>query len=378
MKSKLSVAFSSVLFLRGGCEQRLVNIMRTLHRRGHRINLVAGHEVDWFELPQTNLSSSGTPLLGSIINFLSFFRFFVSKKNAYDVFVINGYIETLASILARKLSGGRARIVKISYGPEPGHTVGVESGFKHRIIRYVYRNSDAVVCTSKWSVDYVRRVFDTEPVLIYTGIDSERFSPKVRGNAVRKKLGVDKADIMVLFVGHLLERKGIFDLLNAIPKVIEGKKDVKFVFVGNSWNRENRLRAERFITKNRLKGSVIFTGEIDNRKLPEYYAACDIFCLPSWEESQPLVCLEAMSSRKAVVAADISGTPEIVLHGKTGLLVEPRNPSKLAKAILRMSKDKRLRERYALAGFRKIHADHTIGIEADRFMRMFRGLISAS
>jgi phosphatidylinositol alpha-mannosyltransferase len=85
--------------------------------------------------------------------------------------------------------------------------------------------------------------------------------------------------------------------------------------------------------------------------LPRYYASCDVFCSPATgQESFGIVLLEAMACGKALVASDIPGYRCVVAHGEDGMLVPPRNPKRLAVTLLKVLKDKALRERLGERG----------------------------
>jgi len=76
-----------------------------------------------------------------------------------------------------------------------------------------------------------------------------------------------------------------------------------------------------------------------------FYSRCDIFVAPSRYESFGIIYLEAMKYGKPVIACDTGGTPEVVNHGKSGILIEPGNPAQLAGAIIDLAKDKTVRKR---------------------------------
>jgi glycosyltransferase involved in cell wall biosynthesis len=88
--------------------------------------------------------------------------------------------------------------------------------------------------------------------------------------------------------------------------------------------------------------------------VPELLALTDVAVLPSLEEGFPNAILEAMAAAKPVVATQVGGIPEAVVHGETGLLVPPRDPSALAGAIGRLLDDPGLRTAMGLAGKQRI------------------------
>jgi len=84
--------------------------------------------------------------------------------------------------------------------------------------------------------------------------------------------------------------------------------------------------------------------------MPSIYALADIVVIPSLIEAVSLAALEALAHRKAVIATNVGGLPEIIINKKTGLLIHPEDPNSIAENILRLCKDKTLRETIANQG----------------------------
>ncbi len=149
----------------------------------------------------------------------------------------------------------------------------------------------------------------------------------------------------VLFVGRLEKRKGIMDLFEAIPKVLQEAPNVRFVITGGDNSQHDGFRREtgkdyptHFAERNPgLLAQVSFLGAVSDEELQRLYMACDLFVAPSRHESFGLVYPEAMNYAKPVIGCRAGGIPEVVDHGVTGLLVAPAAPAELAKAIVELS-----------------------------------------
>ncbi|MEL7224233.1 MAG: glycosyltransferase family 4 protein, partial [Cyanobacteria bacterium J06576_12] len=92
-----------------------------------------------------------------------------------------------------------------------------------------------------------------------------------------------------------------------------------------------------------------FSSEVHN-----LIQGLDIVTLPSWWEGHPLIVLEALASRKSVIASAVGGVPEIILHEETGLLVPPKNPAALAQEICRLIAEPELRSQLGEAGCQRV------------------------
>jgi len=190
-------------------------------------------------------------------------------------------------------------------------------------------------------------------IMFYGGIDSEKFSPKNNGAGVRKKHGIGRAKL-IFCLGRLVERKGYVFLVRAMPIIIEKFPGTRLI-IGSTGPEEENIRNE--IKRLGLEKSVIMAGRIANEALPEYYAACDVFCLPAIVDSrgeteggQGVVIGEAMATGKPVIASNVGGIPDAVKHNVNGLLVEQKSPERLAAAICRVFSDKGLAKRLSAAG----------------------------
>jgi len=163
------------------------------------------------------------------------------------------------------------------------------------------------------------------------GIDLSRFlvAPSSRSRT-RQELGVEGRTVL-LTVGRLEVAKDHATLLRALPSIIDRHPEVLLLIVGQG-ELETDLR--RQVGDARLDRYVRFLGIRDD--VPALMNAADLFVLPSAWEGLPLVLLEAGAARLPVVATDVGGNAEAVLHGNSGLLVPPHEPAALAEAITRV------------------------------------------
>jgi glycosyltransferase involved in cell wall biosynthesis len=174
-------------------------------------------------------------------------------------------------------------------------------------------------------------------------------------DAVKRRWVGNTAALVIGIFGRLVDWKGQLEFLQAFKAAHERFPDSVALVVGDASdlgkNYESRLRA--WVTDNQLDDAVVFTGYIsDVRPL---YGICDIVVHASIEpEPFGLVIVEAMSAGAAVIASSLGAAPEIIAHGVTGLIADPRSPDALAQALLSLLSDPPLRKRLAAAG--KLHA----------------------
>ena len=160
----------------------------------------------------------------------------------------------------------------------------------------------------------------------------------------------------VSYVGRLEPRKGVLDLAEAFPIIRAQLPSLQFRFIGRDMpsGRGKRTCAEeiRKITGGDSRVEILpakTTEEVYRR-----YGEADICCFPSHWESFGLVVLEAMAAGRAVIVTLGSGMAEIVEHEKTGILVEPKKPKELAKAICRLAQNPEMRAALGRAARAKV------------------------
>jgi glycosyltransferase involved in cell wall biosynthesis len=150
---------------------------------------------------------------------------------------------------------------------------------------------------------------------------------------------------IVFTPARLHPQKGHVFLLEAAVHV----SDALFVLAGDG---PDRGALEAQAKKLGIEDRVCFLGQ--RQDIPQLLAACDLFVLPSLFEGLPLSVLEAMAAGKPVIATDIGGTNEAVVHRETGLLVPPGNPVELAAAIRDLLTNRSLAACLAEAGRRRV------------------------
>ena len=174
--------------------------------------------------------------------------------------------------------------------------------------------------------------------------------------------GHDQRPLDVLFLGRLEKRKGIIDLLAAIPQVVAVAPYVRFTIAGADNSLSDGFQARTGQTYPAwfahqhpdMAPYVQFLGGVSDEQLNQLYQACDLFVAPSLYESFGLIYLEAMNYGKPVIGCRAGGIPEVVEDGVTGILVEPEAPQALAEAILRLVRGPELLHTMGQAGRRRL------------------------
>uniref|UniRef100_A0A7V0Z796 Glycosyltransferase family 1 protein n=1 Tax=candidate division WOR-3 bacterium TaxID=2052148 RepID=A0A7V0Z796_UNCW3 len=174
--------------------------------------------------------------------------------------------------------------------------------------------------------------------IIPNGIDLEKFHPDVLPfSELREK------KYKILYLGRLDRRKGLIELLNALPLIKNEIKEILLIVVGRG---PLEYECKKLVKEMNLSDAVIFRGYAKSEEIPSYYASCDVYCSPALGgESFGIVLLEGMAVGKPVVASRIPGYDRVITDGYNGLFFDPHKPEDISQKIIRVLKDKDLRER---------------------------------
>lgn len=206
------------------------------------------------------------------------------------------------------------------------------------------------------------------------GIDPIEYSPNNDGSKIRAKFGIEEDDKVIGFVGRLVPLKGVKYLLDAIKMINKKIDNVKVLIVGDG---PQKRELEALVRKN-LKQNVIFTGFISKENLPHVYPAFDIFTLPSLTEGLSNTLLEAMACGKPIITTFVGGNSELVEHGKTGLLVQPKSSEELAEKILDLLIDSNKRVQMGQRGRDKILKHYTWEKIVPMYKRVYEQILKGS
>ena len=209
---------------------------------------------------------------------------------------------------------------------------------------------------------------------IRNGIDPSRFEGIARDEAARFRSAfrVGGDEIVLSQISRISKAKGQFDLLNAL-QLLPRDLPYRCLIVGEG---KERARLESLAESFGLGRKVTFCGYQSN--IPVVLAATDVMLLPSHREGLPLSIVEAMLSRVPVIAAITAGVPEIITHGKDGLLFQAGDISTLATLIKRMVCDPNLRQRLAQAGHRTAVERFLVGRMVDETEAYYQHILEES
>ena len=182
----------------------------------------------------------------------------------------------------------------------------------------------------------------------------------------------------VLYSGRLVERKGIRELLAAIPEVLRAAPRARFVLTGGPPPFAASAVAAQWLEPKHMpfRNQIHFTGWQSPAEMALRYASADILVVPSRYEPFGMVILEGMLHGLAIVAADVGGPAEILEHGRTGLLFPPRDVNALCSALQCLLNDPKGRNALGRAAAREVRSKWLWKYRVPAMLDVYRELLS--
>ena len=227
----------------------------------------------------------------------------------------------------------------------------------HPLIKKLMKRSNAVTTVSKSVADELEKYYGQHEItIIGNGVDETTFRPSSN----------DGKERYMLYTGRLSHRKGISDLLEAAPIILENR-DVK-LFICGKGELENNIR--RRIKSMEIEDRVLILGHVDREYLIDLYRHATLFCLPSLYEGLPTVALEAMASGVPIIARRIPSVDGLIVDGQNGLLFD--DISSLVQKACALLDNEELRRHIANKARNTIIQSHTWPQICDRVETVYR------
>jgi glycosyltransferase involved in cell wall biosynthesis len=249
------------------------------------------------------------------------------------------------AVLACALTGSKIPLLCTSHG---GDLFGLQGILMNSMKRWVILKSDALTVVSGSMTKAVKRL----------GADHKRVQVIPMGVDLKKKFvpATSKSNNnSLLFVGRLVEKKGLQYLIHALPLILKRHSHAYLQIAGDG---PQKRKLKRECDKLGVSDHVCFLGALKNEDLPILYQTSDVVVFPSViaddgdQEGLGLVLVEALGCECAIVATDLPAIQDIIVDGKTGLVVPQKNIRKLAEKINRLLEDQNLRRSLGREGRR--------------------------
>lgn len=296
------------------------------------------------------------------------------KKNRPDIIHAHWIIpQGLIAALVKKLYG--VPFLVTSHG---GDIFALQGKLSLKIRRATLKNADKItVVSSAIKREILTKIVSNSTIeVVSMGVDSDRFNPNKKDNSIKEKYGIEGP--FLLFVGRLVEKKGVRYLIESMPEIVKEFPKTKLLIIGKG-TLEKELKDLN--KKLGLGGNVFFTGEIANFELPKYYATADIFIGPSIiaeggdREGLPVTFMEAMSCGAIIVTTDLEGNKDLILNNHSGFIISQRSTKHISDKVLELLKNRSLMSRIRNQARERIIRQFDWQTISDRYTEILRNMI---
>lgn len=364
-KKKINVLFVLGSFGTGGSERVVLDLCKSFNREEcepYVVSLYGGELID--EFTKIGIWSKCLNKKDGIdFNLMYRLSRIIKEK---DIDVINAHH---FSPFIHSSFGSLINKKPLLYTDHTAYEVQQVAFFWRMAAIMVLKRCYGVIGISKGSSRQLKETFrvpDHKVFTILNAIDLERFRCRIDKEKKRQSLGIHGDEKVIGCIGNLREQKNHINLLKAFRIVLGRFPYVRLLIAGEGPMKEILLNLSRQLE---IDDHVSFLGaRLDAEEL---YQIMDVYCLSSHYEGLPLTILEAMASRVPVVGTDVIGINDIVIHGQTGLLVEPDNADKLAEAIIETLTSPQEAVRFVENAFQYVCSNHSIPAWVASYQKLF-------
>ncbi len=274
----------------------------------------------------------------------------VAIKKKAKAIVSNIYTSNKHCVIASKISGSKSICIVLA--------AMNKKEFSYHLLSYadlLIPNCDSFLQDCRALARPQQKI-----VKIDNAIDTEFYCPGKYDKSFIKSLGISDKEFVVGVVAAVCEMKGQHVMIKALPRILKENSNIRVLIVGGprGKNADYIYQLHKMAWELGVSNKVTFTGPLDDVR--GVFGGLDVMVLPTLTEGAPYVLKEAMAMKVPVVASAVGGVPEVIKEETTGLLVPPEDPDALADAILKLMKDKHLREVLSVNGRRWIQEKYSI------------------
>jgi len=208
--------------------------------------------------------------------------------------------------------------------------------FDKTIGHFILSKADQLIAPSQSAANFIKLLSGRKAPVIYRGMPFKEIDAVPPENNLRRQFPDKK---IIVYMGRLIYGKGIIHLLEAVRLL--NRSDIVLLVVGEG---PERKKLEEYAREYNLTKQIIFPGSVPFSEAISILKISDIFVNPSYNEGLPTSVLEAGTCKKAIIATNVGGTPEIITHNKSGIIIEPYDTEAIRNSIEKLIDDPKLRD----------------------------------
>jgi glycosyltransferase involved in cell wall biosynthesis len=323
--------------------------------------------VQIIRLPHTRLKRMGFLVNGSRLR-----RELARIHRESPIDVIEGPELSLAAVPARFPA---AKVIRMHGGH---HFFAVTLGKKPRawrswLERRSFGHANHLCAVSNFVAETTREL------LQLNGRQIEILPNPVDTGFFRPQTEVQNKESLILFVGTVCEKKGVRQLIEAMPQIVKEMPHVSLQIVGRDWldpqTNQSYINYLTGLISPELKPHIVFSGPVEHALLPDLIATSTVCIYPSHMEALPVAWLEGMAMGKAVVASRTGPGPEVIEDGVSGLLCDPHAPGSIAEKVITLLGNAELRREVGSEARKRARDFFSVDVLVDRNQKFYRRCI---
>lgn len=354
----------------GGISRVVYDLSQNLGKRGNDIHVITCWEPGTKELEidkyvtvhrihvYNNISNNFVEWVLQLNFAMLEYAIKLLKNEPFDIIHAHDWLVAYTSKLLKETYN--IPLITTIHATEYGRNNGIHNEMQHSISnieQWLSKESDRVIVNSNYMKREIQNIFalpEDKISIINNGVDLHKFDNTINDPVFRKNYAAENEKI-VLFVGRLVNEKGIHILIDAIPKIISNYNNVKFIIAGKGPCLNGLMEQScRLGIFNR----VYFTGFVSEEVLLKLYKCSDIGVFPSIYEPFGIVALEGMVAGIPLVVSNTGGLGEIINHKHDGMTFYNGNSNSLADCIIELLKDNELSKNICAAAKEKVHKNY--------------------
>lgn len=375
----------------GGTEQMIYDLAKYLSQKDLEIHIVVSQKNKKIIQDKQIFSYHGIPYNKDTFHFpkaclqypITFPSFLLlDAKYNFDLFhIFHGWSPLCMKLTAKMRS---KPYVFSEFNHYPWLQLGDAAKLHIKIASMISKSAAAVITPSEIIrqkiIENVKGINPNTVKMIPHAIDTMKFNPTINGNIIRERFKINDKPL-ILSVGRLDPHKGAKNIIMAFKSVKKVIPDAILMFVGpklESFHHTFECKHSKFyiylsklISKNKLSDSIIFTGVVPRQELPYYFAASDIFVLPSKMEAFGVVFIEAMSSGKPVVTSNLPPMNTLI-DDASGILINPDDYDQLSKSIIYLLNEPKLAKKKGMAGRAKVEKIYNWDFVSEQYLEIYK------
>lgn len=332
--------------LSGGVAVHTVNLVKELSElKGLKLHMVSfSEDSEILNEGKTKINLIKTKKIYYILPFIALFKLWSEIKDIKpDIIHLQG--SNISPYLIYTLFLARNKKIVITLHSNLiqellAHEKLKVNSLRHKIIKFVvqytFKRADRIISVGSSLKESIIKEsnydISNKVVLLPNGVDTNLFDFKIDKKKVRDKLNISKKDFIIFHAKSFVPNNGQRYLIKAFNTSLKSFPNSKLILAG-----EGPLKQEsvELCKKLGISNNVMFLGDVPHNKIPFLMAASDLVVIPSisinkLEESSCILALEAMAMKKPVIATNIGGLKDSIINGKTGILVNDKNPDEIS------------------------------------------------